>query len=131
MFSTANFNYTSFMKNSGGLWAVYSIRGQRCSIATVYIAPHPPPPSAHALQWIQHAPYPTFFPPPDIPNKATFQFFSAMPYLQKQMLIFHAQVQLLIRTSVVLKQTCELAAELWTQFCVRHAVFAVLPITFP
>ncbi len=31
-------------KNSGGLWAVYSIRGQRCSIATVYIAPPPTTP---------------------------------------------------------------------------------------
>lgn len=35
-----------------------------------------------------------------------------MPYLQKQMLIFHAQVQLLITASVVLKQTCALAAML-------------------
>lgn len=49
-----------------------------------------------------------------------------MPYLQKQMLIFHAQVQLLITASVVLKQTCALAAMLWTQFFVYDMLFLLL-----
>lgn len=104
--------------------AEYFSRGQCCSIPPFYIAF---PPYPHALWWSQHASYPTFFfPPPDIPNKATFQFFSAMPYLQKQMLIFHAQVQLLITASVVLKQTCALAAKLWTKFFVYDMLFLLL-----
>jgi len=49
-----------------------------------------------------------------------------MPYLQKQMLIFHAQVQLLITARVVLKQTCVLAAMLWTQFFVYDMLFLTL-----
>lgn len=113
MFSTAIFNYTSFTEKQWWIVSIaeYSIRGQRCSIATVYIAPPPPPLHMPCGEVSMHHVL-NFFPPPDIPNKATFHFFSAMPYLQKQMLIFHAQVQLLITASVVLKQTCELAAKL-------------------
>lgn len=90
--------------------AEYFSRGQCCSIPSVYIAS--PPLHMPCVEVSMHHIL-NFFPHHQTYQiKLHFSFFFAMPYLQKQMLIFHAQVQLLITASVVLKQTCELAAML-------------------